>query len=311
MSLSQLDLNLLVVLDNVLAERSVVRAARRLHVTPSAVSNALARLRAVLDDPLVARSGRGIVPTPRAAELAPALARALRELDQAVSGSAFDPASTTREFTVAIADSGQLVRLPRLALLFGQEMPRARLRIVGIDTLLSSGGLGGTEVDVAIAALPEKTPGVHMTPLYAEHTVLIARRNHPRVGARISKTELASLRHVDVQVAPGRGYRDLSARYARLGIERDVALLVPSFTTAAAVVAATDFVATLPASVVDVLGERLGIRAVASPVRRLTVEIKLAWHERTEHDPAMRAFRDVITRAAPGPRPTRPQFVGR
>lgn len=303
MSLSQLDLNLLLVLDTVLAERSVVRAARRLHVTPSAVSNSLARLRAALRDPLVTRSGRGIVPTPRAAELAPMLGRALRDLDQAVSGRAFDPASTTRQFTLAIADSGQLVRLPRLASLLNKEMPRTRLRVVGIDTLLSSGGLGGTEVDVVVGALPEQAPGVHMTPLYDEHTVLVARRNHPRVGARVSKAVLASLRHVDVQVAPGRGYRDLPARCARLGIERDVALVAPSFTTAAAVVAATDFVAMLPASVVEVLGERLGIRAVASPVRRLTVAIKLAWHERTETDPAMRAFRDLVTRAVASRQP--------
>lgn len=300
MSLAGIDLNLLLVLDTVLAERSVVRAARRLHVTPSAVSNALARLRAALGDPLVARSGRGIVPTPRAAELAPSLARALRDLDQAVSGRAFDPASTTREFTLAVADSGQLVRLPRLALLLSKEMPRARLRVVGIDTFLSSGGLGGTEVDVAMAALPERAPGVHMIPFYEEHTVLVARRGHPRVGARVSKAVLASLRHVDVEVAPGRGYRDLPAMYARLGIARDVTLVVPSFTTAAAIVAATDFVATLPASLVEVVGRRLGLRAVASPVHRLTVQIKLAWHERTEHDPAMRAFRDAITRAAAG-----------
>jgi DNA-binding transcriptional LysR family regulator len=80
--LSALDLNLLLVLDTVLAERSVARAARRLHVTPSAVSNALARLRAALDDPLLVRSGRGVVPTPRAAALSPAIARALRDLDQ-------------------------------------------------------------------------------------------------------------------------------------------------------------------------------------------------------------------------------------
>jgi DNA-binding transcriptional LysR family regulator len=298
-SLAQLDLNLLVVLDHVLAERSVVKAARRLHVTPSAVSNALARLRAALDDPLVARSGRGIVPTPRAAELAPTLSSALKDLDRAVHFSAFDPASTTREFTLAIADGGQVVRVPSLALLMSTEMPRARLRVVGIDTLLSSGGLGGTEVDLAVAALPEAPPGVRMIPLYEEHTILVARRDHPRVGARITKATLASLRHVDVQVAPGKGYRDLAGSYARLGIERDVALVVPSFTAAAAIVAATDFVATLPTSLVDVVGRRFGIRAVASPVRRLTVGIKLAWHERTDHDPAMRAFRDIVARAAP------------
>jgi DNA-binding transcriptional LysR family regulator len=247
----------------------------------------------------VARSGRGIVPTPRATELAPVLARALADLDRALHGDRFDPASTTRAFTLAIADAGQVVRLPRLAALLARKMPRARLRVVGIDTLLSSGGLAGTEVDVALAALPETEPGIHTSPLYRERTVLVARRNHPRIGRAISKAELATLRHVDVQVAPGKGYRDLAGSYARLGIERDVALVVPSFTAAAAVVAASDFVATLPTSLVDLFGARLGIRPVRTPVRPLTVEIKLAWHERTDRDPALRAFRDVIASAVP------------
>src|SRR5882672_10632590 len=127
-------------LDTVLAERSVVRAARRLHVTPSAISNALARLRSALGDPLVTRSGRGIVPTPRAAELAPVLARALGEIERAVQKDAFDPSSTTRQFALAIADAGQIARLPRLVRLLAKEMPRARLRVVGIDAFLSSGG---------------------------------------------------------------------------------------------------------------------------------------------------------------------------
>src|SRR5262245_26987084 len=150
MRLSALDLNLLQVLETVLTERSVARAARRLHVTPSAVSNSLARLRVVLDDPLVVRHGRGIVPTPRAAALAPVLARLLEELGRAVQHEAPDPAATSREFTLAIADAGQLILGPQLAAEFAKAMPRARLRIVGIDTLLSSGGLAGTEVDLAV-----------------------------------------------------------------------------------------------------------------------------------------------------------------
>jgi DNA-binding transcriptional LysR family regulator len=296
-SLAQLDLNLLVVLDTVLAERSVVRAARRLHVTPSAVSNALARLRSTLGDPLVIRSGRGIVPTPRAAELAPALARALSEIDRAVQKTAFDPSATTRQFTLAAADAGQISRLPRLAQLVAKEMPHAQLRVVGIDTFLSSGGLAGTEVDVAVAALEDKAPGVHLAPLYDEHAVLVARRSHRRLAGRIGKAELAALQHVDVHVAPGRGFRELARSYARLGIERKVALVVPSFVAAAAVIAATDYVGTLPTSLVEVLGDRLGLRVLKTPAPRLTIGIKLAWHERTHDDPAMQAFRELIVRA--------------
>src|SRR6188508_2876132 len=102
--LSSLDLNLLLVLSTVLAEQSVARAAKRLHVTPSAVSNALARLRAALGDPLAVRKGRGIVPTPRAAELAPIVGRAMGELERAIAAGPFDAASCTRTFTLAMAD---------------------------------------------------------------------------------------------------------------------------------------------------------------------------------------------------------------
>lgn len=294
MSLSQLDLNLLVLLETVLAERSVVRAARRLHVTPSAVSNALARLRQALGDPLVLRGGRGIVPTPRAAALAPSLRRALEDLDRAVHGGAFDPASATGEFTLAIADAGQVVQVPRLASAFARAMPKARLRVVGIDTLLSSGGLAGTEVDVAIAALPDESAGVHEVRLYDERSVLVARRGHPLAGRAVSRRVLGTLRHVDVQVAPGRGYRGLAATYARLGISRDVALVVPSFTAAAATVAATDLVATVPESLVRRFGESLGVRRLTPSAPRVSIPIKLAWHDRTENDAAMRAFREVL-----------------
>ena len=297
MSLAQLDLNLLLVLDTVLTERSVVRAARRLHVTPSAISNALARLRSALGDPLVIRSGRGVVPTPRAAGLAPSLKRALSELERAVQKDTFDPATTTRQFTLAIADAGQVARLPRLVKLLATEMPHARLRVVGIDTYVSSGGVAGMEIDVAIIAVEEKGPGIHITPLYEEESVLVARKGNPCAGGRITKAQLAKLQHADVQVAPGRGYRELGRSYARLGIEREVAVVVPSFIAAAAVVAQTDFVATLPASLVEVLGERLGLREIMAPAPRITIEIKLVWHERTLDDPAMRAFREVVARA--------------
>jgi DNA-binding transcriptional LysR family regulator len=296
-SLAAFDLNLLLVLDTVLTERSVVRAARRLNVTPPAISNALARLRVALKDPLTTRSGRGIVPTPRAAALAPVLARALGELAEAVRGREFDPSKTEREFTLAVADAGQLAHLPRAVALLAKEMPRARLRVVSIDTLHAGGGLASTEVDVVMGA-GDRGPGVHALPLYQEPIVLVARAGPAKGRAKkLTRKTLAALRHVEVHVAPGRGNRALAASYAELGIKRDVAVTVPTFTAAAAIVAATDLVASLPASLVQVLGPRLGLRTLATPLRPIATTIQLLWHERTEHDLALKAFRDLLLRA--------------
>lgn len=297
MSLSSIDLNLLLVLDTVLTERSVVRAAARLHVTPSAVSNALARLRVLLGDQLVVRRGRGIVPTPRAASLAPSLKRALRDLESAVQTDAFDPLTTTRQFTLAIADAGQISNVPQLVKLIGKELPHARLRTVGIDTYISSGGLAGTEIDVALIALVDTVPGLHAMPVYTEKSVLTARQGNRAVGSKISREQLARLKHVEIQVAPGRGHQELAHAYARLRIERNIAVIVPNFIAAAAIVAETDLVATLPAGLVDLLGERLGLRRIAGPAPAIATQIKLVWHERTNDDPAMRAIREVVVRA--------------
>jgi DNA-binding transcriptional LysR family regulator len=296
MSLSNLDLNLLLVLHTVLDERSVARAARRLSVTPSAISNCLARLRQALGDPLLARSGRGIVATPRAAALAPTLARVLGELEQALFADHFDPASSERELTLAIADVGQFARLPRVVALLAKEMPRARLRVVSVDTLHATGGLAGTAVDVLLG-VGERGPGIHVRPLYQERILLVARSAHPDLRGKISKKTLAGLRHVEVHVAPGKGSQPLAKSYKKLGIERDIALIVPTFSAAATVVSATDLVASLPQTLVEALAQPLGLRVVATPLSPVSATINVLWHERTEHDPALRAFRDLLTRA--------------
>ena len=155
MSIPSIDLNLLVVLDTVLAERSVARAAQRLHVTPSAISNALARLRLALGDPLVTRKGRGIVPTPRAIALGPVLTNALAELERAMAHPPFEAARCTQTFTLAMADVGQVTWLPTVAAAMANEMPNARLRVVGIDAMVALGDLPSSEVDlhVGVAAM--------------------------------------------------------------------------------------------------------------------------------------------------------------
>lgn len=294
MSIESIDLNLLLVLHVVLDERNVARAAERLHVTPSAVSNALARLRGVLDDPLVTRRGRGIVPTPRAIELAPAIARGLRELETALRGVPFDAASCTRTFTLAVADAGQVTWLPRIARRMASAMPRAHLRIVGIDSLISLGDLTSPEIDLHIGRRGTGA-GMHAEPLFEERTVLVARRGHGALGKRLSRPALGALHHVRVDMLPGKNLRDdIAIAYARAHIDRVVALTVPSFTAAAAVVAATDLVTTIPESL---LTAHPDLRAVNAPVPARVVEIALCWHDRTHTDPAAIGFRALVRAA--------------
>lgn len=297
MSLSPFDLNLLLVLDSVLTEGSVARAAARLHVTPSAVSNALARLRLLLGDQLVTRKGRGIVPTPRALELAPILAKGLRDLHDAVRSGGFSAVTSTRRFTIALSDVGQTVLLPRIVSLLQKEMPRTRLRAIGIDSLMLLGGLAGPEVDVVIG--PDAGGGdIHAEKLFEQNVVLICREGHPALRKSSDPKAMGALRHIALDMAPGQGLRDLAgAAYAQAGIARDVAMTVPTFSAAAAIVAATDLVATVPASLFDTVGPLLRLRALPSPIPPLPIATHLCWHERTHTDSAAAGFRDVVRRA--------------
>jgi DNA-binding transcriptional LysR family regulator len=296
-SITSFDLNLLRVLDAVLTEGSVARAARRLHVTPSAVSNALARLRVLIGDRLITKKGRGIVPTPRALELAPVLAKSLRDLQHAVHGGAFNPAITTRSFTIALSDANQLVLLPRIASLFSTVMPRARLRAISIDSIAQLGGLAGSEVDAVIGP-HAGGEDIHAELLIDQPTVLVCRRDHPIVSEPQSRDMMATLQHVAVEMAPGKTLRDMTdAAYTAAGVARHVAMTVPSFMCAAAVAAMTDFVATVPEPLYNAVGLTLRLRTIPPPIPPFSVPMNLCWHERTHTDLAAAGFRELVRRA--------------
>jgi DNA-binding transcriptional LysR family regulator len=301
MNLSAFDLNLFVVLNAVLEEGSATRAAGRLNVTQSAVSNALGRLRGALGDPLVVRRGRGLVPTPRAAELAPVVAQAIAHLQTVVDRSrAFDPRESARTFTIAAADNHQTSEAPRIAVAFARELPRAALRMVSADFLAASDGLASGEIDLAIVPSVIAEQGPCGERIFEERACLVVRRDHPKVRGKITPKLFGELGHIDVEVALGKkgvGHEGAERHWKSIGLVRRVAVTVPYFTTAAMMASRTDFVAGLPNRAAEVLCEAFPLRIARATFPLPSLGLSMMWHERTDADPGARYFRRLVAEA--------------
>jgi DNA-binding transcriptional LysR family regulator len=302
-NLSSIDLNLFLVLHAVLEERSATRAAARLNVTQSAVSNALARLRRLLGDPLVVRRGRGLVPTTRAEELAPLLKEATARLALALDRRGFVPGESTRTFTISLADSYQACDVPRIARVFAERLPRAVLRVVSADYLMATDGLASGDVDLAFSPEQAVQPGMRSSVLFEERGALVVRRDHPSVGRRMTRELFNALPHIDVHVAlgrPGTGHRVAQRQWEKARVRRRVVLTVPYFLIAAMAAAQTDSVAAIPDRLAALCVSLLPLKRVAAvfPLPRLTTV--MVWHERTDTDPAARFFRQLVSEAVRG-----------
>jgi DNA-binding transcriptional LysR family regulator len=299
MNLSAIDINLFLVLQAVLEEKSATRAAKRLNVTQSAISNSLTRLRALLNDPLVVRSGRGLTPTPRANELLAPLNSAIDQLQSVLDQQpGADPTQITRCFTLACSDGPQIHDVPRIVQVLSRRMPRASLRVVSMDYLVASNGLDSGEVDAMMAT--RRAAKGYWAALYREDGVLIVRRNHRRVSKRISREVFNSLQHIDVVLTSGQSghtRRLYKAFLKRNGLTRRVILTVPTFMAAALTVAQSDYAASVPRRVAEALSEYLPLKIVELPFRGFYADVALIWHSRTHVDPAAREFRETVIAA--------------
>src|SRR5215471_6408548 len=287
-NLSSIDLNLFLVLHAVLEERSTTRAAARLNVTQSAVSNALARLRLLLDDPLVVRQGRGIVPTPRAEQLAPLLKEATDRLSLAIERRGFIATETTRTLIIALSDNYQASEVPHIARVFAVHMPQATLRVVSADYLAATDGLASGDIDVAFSPEQALQPGMRSAALFEEQGALIVRRDHPRVRSRMTRELFNELPHIDVHVVlghPGAGHRVAQRGWERAHVRRRVVLTVPYFIIAAMAAAETDCVAALPSRMTDLCVRLLPLKRVQAMFPLPRMNTVMVWHERTNEDP--------------------------
>jgi DNA-binding transcriptional LysR family regulator len=293
-----LDLNLLGVLDVLLDERSVTRAGKRLGLTQSTVSHALSRLRSMLADPLFVRSGREIVPTPRAEALGPALKRVLADARRLVrEETAFDPATSTRSFILVCPDA-MAAFVPGILRTLGETAPFVRLEVrppVGLD-VASSLALGSAD----LALLPPRDDGAGLVQraIGAATWCIVARRNHP--GVKRGKIDRETwVRYPHVQVGTGGGGAGFVAEALRgKGVERRVGFIAPGFLAAPFAVAQTDFFFAAPRELVAPIASQLGLVLLEPPVSLPPVRVAMIWHERMHADAGHRWLRELVSNAA-------------
>lgn len=295
-NLDGLDLNLLRVLDALLLERHLTRAARRVGLSQPATSHALARLRAHLGDPLFVRGPGGLVPTERAARLEAPLRAAMGALAAAVSGGeAFAPATAQATFSIATADYGAFVLLPAMLERLAREAPQVDLwvRAVSADPLEQ---LARGDADLLLAPLPGARPlaTIHARLLYRERYVCVVRKDHPRARRGLDLDTWCELPHAFVapRGSPGGVVDEVLAKHGR---RRRVALALPSFLIAPHVVACSDLVLTVGARIAEAYAALLPLKVLDAPVPLPGFEVRMWWHERTHHDPAQRWLRKVVT----------------
>ncbi|WP_437297833.1 LysR family transcriptional regulator [Sorangium sp. So ce426] len=293
MDSSRLDLNLLVALDALLAERNVTRAAKRLNLSQPALSAQLQRLRELLGDPLLVPAQRGMTPTRRALELQAPLHEALEGVRAVVAaGAGFDPA--TSELTVAIAASDyvQYALLMPLAFQLRREAPGVRLAWRALDVAQLAGQVERGEVDLAVLT-PELAPEhLRSRKVLDERFVVIVRRNHPLVSRTISLDQLCALDHVVVSPRGGGFTGATDAALAALGRERRVVMSVPSFLMVPELVARSDMAALVPERLARDRADRLELLPPPVPVPGFA--IVMAWHHRTAMHPALTWLRDRV-----------------
>jgi len=297
MNLRRLDLNLLLVFDTVYSTRSNTKAADKLGLTQSAVSNALRRLREHLGDPLFVRQGQDFVPTAEANRLAPVVRDALKAIEETIGGdNAFDPVESNRVFKLVLSDSIEAAVLPPLisSVLdngFGINFQTAPL--YGIDT---TEALLAKEIDLAFLPHTVHTAGLKSAYLFDEDPCIVMRNDHPIYGDRdtftLSDMSQASLVTLTEEV---RRLTHIESEMQAKGIERRIVCTVSRLWSIPYILASTDLVAALPLTMAEAIKNIYDLKILKLPLERPTQHWHMIWSAELDQDSGLRWLRNQIS----------------
>lgn len=290
--LRRVDLNLLIVFETLMHERSVSRTAEKLFLGQPAISAALARLRALFDDPLFVRTGRAMEPTARAQEIAQLLSPALDSISTAVSRAAtFDPATSTQVFRIGLTDEVEFALLPPLLRRLRAEAPDVVLVVRRANYLLMPGLLGSGEISVGVCYTEELPANAKRKVLRRPKPMLLRADSIP---GPLSLEDYCARPHAMVSFAGDlNGYID--EELALHGCRRKVVLAVPQFNGLSNLLAGTDIIATVPDYAAAALVAHGGLRSEPPPfATSQDFELAMAWRGAQDNDPAERWLRSRI-----------------
>jgi DNA-binding transcriptional LysR family regulator len=299
--LATLDLNLLVVLEALLAERHVSRAAARVGLSQSAMSHALARIREVFGDPMLVRTKEGMVPTARALSLEPLLRRALGDLSAAVAGGgpSFDPGTSKRSFTIGSTDYAEILLLPPLMARLCAGAPGVDIMVkLHPDDYVSALGVGAIDLAIApVSARERDAVAISYEPLLKENFRCVVRRGHPLTRQRLTVARYVAYPHV--MVAPqGTRWSFVDEALEALGKRRRVACTVPHFLVAPNLLGQTDLVLTLTERIVKEHMRHLDLVDLPLPLTIPPLTLSMVWHGRNSQEPGHVWLRGILSELA-------------
>ena len=304
MKLESLDLNLLLVFDALATERSVTQAAAKVGLSQPALSNALARLRALFRDPLFERSAGQMQPTPRARQLLVPFSEAISKMREALEPqAAFRPDASDREFLIATNDYVDSLLVPRVVQRLQRDAPSIALRTVRTDYLflppverLQSG-----EIDLALGFFgetPRPNPGLLSRRLLTGRLVCILSTTHPRAGRQLSLRTFVETPHVRVMYPGTERQGSIDTILHSRGLSRRIAVTVPHYLTIPAIVAKSNLLGVVPEEMARRAARSLRLKIFDPPIALPDITIMMIWNERAQFDHAHRWFRECVATAS-------------
>ncbi len=298
MHISRVDLNLFIVFEAIYLEGSVTRASQKLSLTQPAISHALGRLRLLFNDPLFVRQGHVMVSTPLARSIIEPVRRSLRGFEVTLDGlDRFDPATTHKQFTLALRDVLESTVLPPLMVRVTQQAPQASIAASQVERRELEGELAAGTLDCAIDVLLPLSTDILRKRIVMDQIVVLARQGHPHVGDGL---DLATYLEADHVLASSRrrgpGLEDFEL--SRLGLQRRVRLRCQHYFAACRVVSQTDLLLTMPERYARVASQQFGNQILPLPLEMPAFDMYLYWHANVDNDPANTWLRQQLAEAA-------------